>query len=222
MDISGHRKIELQSPLDLTYLQSNISRSARAKLDLNLPPLQSSDEDKLRTKVEELVDENIIINGLDASSSSILDASTQNAHHQQQQQQTSEIEEFEPYDSRLATRVQTLYSTLESETLRLTQLRRSAPATAASNFKTAFTSSLDEDSRCAEQWMAQAAAREGDGMEGRVRLERGEEVRGMYERGVAGLVREKGAMTETAARLERARAAVGEIEGRGLRVGDGV
>src|SRR4051812_27069652 len=32
-----HRKIELQSPLDLTYLQSNLAASARQKLDLHFP-----------------------------------------------------------------------------------------------------------------------------------------------------------------------------------------
>ncbi len=32
-----HRKIELQSPLDLTYLQANIAAAARQKLDLHFP-----------------------------------------------------------------------------------------------------------------------------------------------------------------------------------------
>ncbi|KAK5061022.1 hypothetical protein LTR84_007563 [Exophiala bonariae] len=35
---SHHRKIELQSPLDLAYLQANLSKSARQKLDLHFPP----------------------------------------------------------------------------------------------------------------------------------------------------------------------------------------
>ena len=34
-----HRKIELQSPADLTYLQSNLSRTAQDKLDLHFPRL---------------------------------------------------------------------------------------------------------------------------------------------------------------------------------------
>ena len=33
-----HRKIELQSPLDLTYLQANLSTAAQQKLDLYFPP----------------------------------------------------------------------------------------------------------------------------------------------------------------------------------------
>lgn len=35
---SHHRKVELQSPLDLAYLQSNLASSARQKLDLHFPP----------------------------------------------------------------------------------------------------------------------------------------------------------------------------------------
>ena len=34
---SEHRKIELQSPSDLTYLTSQIRTAARLKLDLHLP-----------------------------------------------------------------------------------------------------------------------------------------------------------------------------------------
>lgn len=40
---SHHRKIELQSPLDLAYLQSNLSNSARQKLDLHFPPSAYTD-----------------------------------------------------------------------------------------------------------------------------------------------------------------------------------
>jgi kinetochor protein Mis14/NSL1 len=40
---SHHRKIELQSPLDLAYLQSNLANSARQKLDLHFPPSAYTD-----------------------------------------------------------------------------------------------------------------------------------------------------------------------------------
>ncbi|KAK4953433.1 hypothetical protein LTR66_013676, partial [Elasticomyces elasticus] len=33
-----HRRIELQSPQDLAYLMANVSRAARRKIDLHLPP----------------------------------------------------------------------------------------------------------------------------------------------------------------------------------------
>ena len=58
MDTSHHRKIELQSPEDLRYLMDNVSRRAREKIDLNLPPSAAPEgEDALRRRVEELVHE---------------------------------------------------------------------------------------------------------------------------------------------------------------------
>jgi kinetochor protein Mis14/NSL1 len=41
-----HRKIELQSLLDFTYLQSNLAASARQKLDLHFPPSASQPQSK--------------------------------------------------------------------------------------------------------------------------------------------------------------------------------
>ena len=50
-----HRKIELQSPDDLQYLISNVRRAAQEKIDKDLPPIEG--EDKMRRRVEELVQE---------------------------------------------------------------------------------------------------------------------------------------------------------------------
>lgn len=50
-----HRKIELQSPDDLQYLISNVRRAANEKIDKDLPPIEG--EDKMRTRVEKLVQE---------------------------------------------------------------------------------------------------------------------------------------------------------------------
>lgn len=56
-----HRKIDLQSPLDLTYLFNNIKTAAQQKLDLAIPPSAAPEgEDVYRSKVEELVQEVII------------------------------------------------------------------------------------------------------------------------------------------------------------------
>jgi kinetochor protein Mis14/NSL1 len=49
-----HRKVDLQSPADLLYLQSNIQTAAQQKLDLAIPP---QGEDAFRSKVQELVHE---------------------------------------------------------------------------------------------------------------------------------------------------------------------
>ena len=57
-----HRKIDLQSPSDLTYLLNNIRTAARQKIDLAIPPSAAPDgEDAYRLKVEELVQEVIFL-----------------------------------------------------------------------------------------------------------------------------------------------------------------
>ena len=55
---TAHRRIELQSPADLTYLVANVSRAARDKLDKHFPPdaVPAGEEDAMRKRVEELVD----------------------------------------------------------------------------------------------------------------------------------------------------------------------
>lgn len=53
-----HRKIDLQSSSDLTYLLNNIKAAAQEKLDLAIPPSAAPEgEDAYRSKVEELVQE---------------------------------------------------------------------------------------------------------------------------------------------------------------------
>jgi kinetochor protein Mis14/NSL1 len=55
---STHRKVELQSPADLTYLIANVSRAAHEKLNKHLPPdAVPGGEDAMRKRVEQLVDE---------------------------------------------------------------------------------------------------------------------------------------------------------------------
>ncbi|KAI7095068.1 hypothetical protein KC352_g39217, partial [Hortaea werneckii] len=57
---AAHRKIELQSPADLTYLIANVSRAAREKIDKHLPPDAAPEgEDAMRKRVEQLVEEYI-------------------------------------------------------------------------------------------------------------------------------------------------------------------
>jgi len=57
MSTDHHRRIDLQSPADLTYLHTNIQRAATEKLDLAFPPRAApkGEEDALRQKVEALV-----------------------------------------------------------------------------------------------------------------------------------------------------------------------
>lgn len=58
MDPAHHRRVELQSPADFTFLEGNVKRAARQKIDLHLPPSAApAGEDELRKKVEELVEQ---------------------------------------------------------------------------------------------------------------------------------------------------------------------
>ena len=55
-----HRKIELQSAADLSYLYANTVALSRQKLDLHFPPSASNDSQKpdpMKERVKELVDE---------------------------------------------------------------------------------------------------------------------------------------------------------------------
>lgn len=78
--LSEHRKIDLQSPADLAYIHSHISHAARDKIDRALPPAAApaGEDDKLRRRVEELVDGyvknlwegvrmNVRVNGIDVT-----------------------------------------------------------------------------------------------------------------------------------------------------------
>jgi len=56
----AHRKVELQSPADLAYLISNVSRAAREKINLRLSSEPTiDDDDNVRKRVEVLVHEYI-------------------------------------------------------------------------------------------------------------------------------------------------------------------
>jgi kinetochor protein Mis14/NSL1 len=57
--VSAHqRKIELQSPEDLTYLLANVRRAAAERVNEAFPPVEGAQgEDELRNRIEELVEE---------------------------------------------------------------------------------------------------------------------------------------------------------------------
>ncbi|KAK3486641.1 uncharacterized protein B0T23DRAFT_230198 [Neurospora hispaniola] len=83
MESAVHRRIELQSPEDFTYLIENVRRAAADSINAAFPPVDAGDrngedeeeEDELRVRIEQLVDDyitktftyvapNISINGL--------------------------------------------------------------------------------------------------------------------------------------------------------------
>lgn len=57
---SAHRKIELQSPEDLTFLINNVRRAAKEHVTAAFPPVEGQDgaeEDELRVRIEKLVED---------------------------------------------------------------------------------------------------------------------------------------------------------------------
>ncbi|KAL4884666.1 kinetochore protein Mis14 like-domain-containing protein [Aspergillus karnatakaensis] len=150
MDSSHYRKIELQSPLDFTYLHGNAVAVSRQKLDLHLPPsaTQSEEPDPMRERVRELVDDfitrtftsatpSITINGLDSSSPEFPFPGAFTS--------PTETIEYEPFDGKLAARVTSLYAQLESLTTAVAQLRRDAPGRAARGYAEELRKAIEEE-----------------------------------------------------------------------------
>ena len=241
---SHHRKVELQSPLDLTYLQANIAASARQKLDLHFPsnasqPVGSSGsgtaQDPMRQRVQELVDQflaetwasaahSISINGLDATE--VLQTTTQGptptAKKPKEEREGVDFE-YEPFDSRLSTKLATLHGELEALTSQVSKLRRTAPAQAAEKYRTALMASLDDDEKTHETEKERAGKIEGE--EGLLRLDDiaegwQEDISAMYEHGLAELRRlggqgggeGSGSLTETVGKVQRAKVVALELE----------
>ncbi|KAF1916375.1 hypothetical protein BDU57DRAFT_516457 [Ampelomyces quisqualis] len=211
-----HRKIELQSPSDLTYLTTQIRTAAARKLDLHLPPVPSSTEpDDLRKHVETLIDDfvaqilagmrrNISINGMEVQTEDDgpgVGGAVDGKH-------SVFKEEYEPFDEKLRARVGAAIVRRDALVGKISRHRRNTPAMAAMAFQSQFQREneelLDVDVDTGEG--------QGD-VVGVLGLQREEEVRRNWERAVEGLGRLNGGMGETRARLERAGGVVEYLEG---------
>ncbi|RAK99829.1 uncharacterized protein BO80DRAFT_465842 [Aspergillus ibericus CBS 121593] len=182
MSTDHHRKIELQSAADFTYLYANTVALSRQKLDLHLPPSTNPNDgpDPMRERVRELVDEyihhtfttassSISINGLDSTSPEFPFPGAFTA--------PTEQVEFEAYDGKLAARVTSLYAQLESLTTTVAQLRRDAPGRAArlyaEQLRRAILEDEDEDEEGQDEEVEEGLkeeseqSAEGEGGEGR-------------------------------------------------------
>lgn len=227
---SEHRKIELQSPADLTFLTSQIRNAARQKLDLHLPAVSDSSEpDELRSQVEQLVDafvaqvlhgmrHNISINGIDVVTQGREGDEVDEHGHKMEgilEDGPSQVEEeeFEPFDDKLRTKLSTTVQKRDALISKISQHRRTTPSTAAETFQSQF-------SRDSEMlFSAQAAAYESaktlaDADVATVQgIKRAEEVQRNWERAVEGLARLNKGLPETRARLERCGDVVGYLGG---------
>jgi kinetochor protein Mis14/NSL1 len=122
--------------------------------------------------------------------------------------------EIEPFDHRLAKRIQDTSSQIESLTLQLANLRRNAPSSAAQTYAASFakeSGDWDRRFRTAEQETIARAEEVDIEVKG---LERVDEMSWSWERGTETLVGVKEGITATVASLERARDAVRYLEKR--------
>ncbi|KAA6408806.1 MAG: hypothetical protein FRX48_07150 [Lasallia pustulata] len=195
-----HRKIDLQSPSDLTYLLSNIHAAAQQKLDQAIPPsaAPNGEDDAFRTKVEHLVHQHQRPRRLP----SLLSLPNPNPAPKPTNPTT-----------RAVSRLHALYAQLELETARVAELRREAPAAAAKAYMDRLNQELEEEEEVVERLRekVRAEASVGVEMEG-VGLERAEDVRRTWEGALEGLTG-LGRVTETVARCERAERAAEVVEG---------
>lgn len=213
-----HRKIEVQSPLDLTYLQSNLAASARQKLDLHFPPSASqpapseapsssnAQSDPMRQRVQDLVSQfldrtwtaakqSIAINGQDAAALPqelpMTDSATVGAAAAVEEREGVDFN-YEPYDARLSGRVASLHGELEALTAQVSRLRRTAPRAAAEGYQQALQQALAEDQKAfeARRDEVEKSAAEVRGLKlDSVRPGWEADVTGMYERGLSELRR---------------------------------
>lgn len=216
---AAHRKIELQSPSDLTYLTTLLRTAARQKLDLHLPSVPSASEpDDLRAHVEARVDAfvaqiiagmrgNISINGMEVEVEQRDEEGGDAAMYGVEG--AVEKEEFEVFDEKLRGQVGSAIARRDALIGKISAHRRNTPVGAAGAWQARF----ERESESLLGEIEQAARGDGDvvGLEG---LEREEEVRRNWERAVEGLGRLNGGLGETRARLERAGEVVGYLDGK--------
>ncbi|KAG9201472.1 hypothetical protein G6514_005670 [Epicoccum nigrum] len=224
---SEHRKIELQSPSDLTYLTSQIRTAARRKLDLHLPAQPSDGADDLRAQTEALVEvfvaqvlqglrSNVTINGLEVVAPSRGGGFGDEGEAMEGGEGVEgvEREEFEAFDEKLRARLADAVAKRDRLVGGISKHRRETAVKSARKFESAFLAEgegVEEAVGGMVKRARQEGAGEGEGL--RVGMERGEEVRRNWERAVEGVGRLNKGLPETRARLERCGGVVGYLGG---------
>ncbi|KAI7550505.1 hypothetical protein KC331_g3131 [Hortaea werneckii] len=209
---AAHRKIELQSPADLTYLIANVSRAAREKIDKHLPPDAAPEgEDAMRKRVEQLVEE-YIRNTFNAAKNSMSINGMDSREMDAELAKAQEGEEIEPFDTKLAQRIQNLSAQIEQRTLDLANLRRNAPAETSKRFQDSFAKQTEDyDTRLQkdEQMKLDEARNTHMEIDGTERLD---EMQSAWTKGTEQLQELRTGLGSTVARMEKAEKAVGVLE----------
>ena len=126
---------------------------------------------------------------------------------------TKRSAEIEPFDTKLAQRVQKLSADIEEHTLALANLRRTAPTQTSQRFEDAFAKDSEsfairlQKDRDAKQDEARNAKVGVDD------LERIDEIQSTWQNGTNNLASLKSGLGGTVAKLERAQQAVDVLEG---------
>ncbi|PQE14371.1 kinetochore mis14 protein [Rutstroemia sp. NJR-2017a BBW] len=215
------RRIELQSPDDLSYLIGNVKRAAKERIDKDLPPIEG--EDAMRKMVEEIVDRyiaqtfhtaslNISINGLPPSPE-FLDS----ALGYGDVDMVEEKEEHEPFDAGLWEKAKALAIREEELVEQVAALRRGVPGVVVK--REVGWKEVVEGEEKAVGGKIEEVGREDE--ESGVSLGKGESwerqgnVRKDWEKGVQGLEGLVRGLPEVGARKERAVKAEEYIRGAG-------
>lgn len=173
-------------------------------IDKDLPPMPGLDEDPMRQRVEELVQdyirsvflttgENITINGL-APETAVVEQMLIEERGERS------VEEHEPFDSKLWERAKELARQEEEMIEEIAGLRRKVPGVVVEGFRKG--EKVDDEENLGK-W-AEGVKREDKGNLGISALERQEMVEKDWRKGVEGLGRLKTGLPEMAAKKERA------------------
>lgn len=213
--VSEHqRKIELQSPQDLTYLINNVRTAAQQQLDLHLPPSAvQGDDDAFRIQVNEHVQRyvndiwktalpSLSINGLDATPTILAPKDSDDADLGES--------DYEPFDTRLAQRLRDLYVTLEEETTAIAGLRREAPKKATNTYMEALAEAIEADEKDLEARQTALSSEKSIGIS-HLDFSNPSEVKQSWDQSRREL-EELRNVTIVKANLERAIRAAGEVE----------
>ena len=122
--------------------------------------------------------------------------------------------EIEPFDTKLAQRIQALSQQIENHTVQLANLRRTAPAETSQRFQESFTKTSERDDarlhRLEEETLQDAKNTKLDVGE----VERLDEIQATWQNGSDNLTLLKSGLGGTVAKMERAQNAVDILEGR--------
>ncbi|KAL1884117.1 hypothetical protein VTK73DRAFT_6786 [Phialemonium thermophilum] len=218
---AAHRKIELQSAEDFTYLINNVRRAAADSINAAFPPVDGSDGqgDELRMQIEQLVNEyiirtftfaapNITINGLSVDPEPFLFGT---AAADGASVSAAPEEQYEPFDGRKRQRVEELAREEEDLLREIAALKHRVPAASAAAYAGQVRAAVAADEEALERARALSSAIGAEGGGKSILklepLERQAAVENSFRSAVSTLEKLKKEVPATVARMERARVA---------------